>query len=321
MKRGTLGLCVIAAMVLGVFGAVERRASGGPQSPPNPSDAVHNLHLPAAYVATLNGRLGWDVTPDLVISLFMDADRTFDDLVPVIDPGPKEADHVVHPDAWATHVVVLRMNLGLDERATQLNLHEYLARFQHVLQDEMNLRNRRVVLWVQRADDLPALLIPTVPEVIRVGDAQPTLSQEFVDRFKAEGGPAPEAPDLSQVPSCTTSAELLSALGLPEDAKILAGDSLKIVQRWIDFRDNTLEMAQKAVGEQWDEYERIINDPDAQAYQKINARRDIASALRTAHLHVIRYDDLSKHPVFAPLCDELLKKITELSQTPVPKVR
>jgi hypothetical protein len=154
-----------------------------------------------------------------------------------------------------------------------------------------------------------------------VPNGRAELSKGFTDRFTAEGGAAPVAPDLSGLQTCTTTAELFAALGLPESTKILAGDSQKILSRWIKFRDETLEMAKKAVGEQWDEYERITNDPNAEIYQKINARRDISSALRSAHLRVVRYEDLAKHPEFAPVAKELLERLKTLSETPAPRVR
>ena len=316
--RARIVLLVVGVVVaVAAIGAVPRRAAA--QTPASP-----NLHLAAAYIANINGRMAWDFTPDLMTNIFLDADRTFNDLVPVIDAGPNEADQVVHPEAWEHHVVVLRLNLGLDERATQLNLHDYLAKFQRVLNEQMNLRNRRVVLWVQRADDLPALMIPMAPEVALVPNGRATLSEEFVERYSAErvrGGEkaaAPVAPDLSGLETCPTTAELFVALGLPEDTQLLAGDSQKILQRWIEFRDDALDMAQRAVGEQWDEYERILSDPNSKPFQKINARRDISSQLRAAHLRVVRYDDLSEHPVFVPLRNELVQKMKILSETPAP---
>ncbi len=226
----------------------------------------------------------------------------------------------MHPQAWTNHVVVLRLDLRHDPRADHLDPRAYSARFQRVIEEQVNLRNRRVALWVQRADDAAAMMLPAAPEVLLLPGATSEFTETFAEGLsEGEGSAAPEAPDLEGLQVCTTTAELMRALALPEDTSILIGQSQRILDRWAAFRDKAIADAELAVGAQWDEYERVLEDPDAERFRKINARRDIENALRRAHTYLIRYRDLAEHPEFAPLIEQVLERTRELSKTPSPR--
>lgn len=309
-RRGVLGAWVAGVLVAAVFAIGSRHAE---------AQSKVRLDDPIIYQVNLNGLTGWDVTPELIANIFFDADRNFSDLIHVHNPGPDSPDQVVQAEAWPNHVVVLRLDLSADPRATHLDPRAYAARFERVVREQVDLRNRRVALWVRRANDDAAFMVSATPEVFLIPGAESTISDAFADRYsRGNEAMTPEAPSLDDLPECTTHADLVRALGMPEETKVIYGDSQRILDRWAQFRDDAIDMAEGAVGDQWNEYERIIADENAPEFKKITARRDIEQTLKRAHTMLIRSAELGEHPVVKPLAEKVLAKIKELSETPRP---
>jgi hypothetical protein len=106
------------------------------------------------YVAEMKGNFGVDVSETTLRRLFEDVDRVFNDIME--ESGPDGMRTVVKPEFRESHVVVLRMDAGTNPRQGFDGLFrvEDLA---PIIEEQIVGRHRRVVFWVERAENGAAL--------------------------------------------------------------------------------------------------------------------------------------------------------------------
>lgn len=296
MIRRSLAILALAINALGVASAQ-----------PIPPDE------PAIYLAQVNGALGWDVMPGTISTLFADADRQFSDLIDVPSQTSRSPSRVVEPEAWANHVIVLKLNLTSDDHENAIPPTRLFRDIRKHLKDQAELRNRRVALWVENATDASWLLVTAVPEVFVTPDASATVSDSLAKWYAATNDGA-AVPTTDDFPLAADEEELLAALALPDDTRILGDSGEDMLRQWKGFRDRAIEKATHALGPRWDVYIKVRDNPAYDASEIKNARRQMKLEVSRAQAYIARFDELSEHPVFAELRKDIVEKLRILQE-------
>ncbi len=112
------------------------------------------------YVATLKGRFGVDVSETPLRDLFADVDRTFNDLVDGV--GASSGRKIVDPSMRQNHIVVLKVDMFSQPGYGSIFRAKELA---PIVMDEITLKGRRVVFWVDHASGGAAFFPWVSPEI------------------------------------------------------------------------------------------------------------------------------------------------------------
>jgi hypothetical protein len=133
----------------------EPKAMTTTSTPAKPAEAKPDVDPNAAqlYIANLKGRFGVDVSETPLKQLFEDVDKTFNDLVPGV--GAEAGRKVVDPSVRQNHIVVLKCAMDSPPGFSTIFRTEQLA---PIVIDEIVLKGRRVIFWVERAGGGAAFL-------------------------------------------------------------------------------------------------------------------------------------------------------------------
>lgn len=118
------------------------RSSGAeakPKAPVEPGAAQ-------LYVVEMEGRFGLDVAETPLRQLFVDVDKTFDDLVDGV--GAESGRKVVDPALRQDHILVIKVDLTSPAGMSTIF---GAAKLAPVIMDEIVLKGRRIVFWVEQA--------------------------------------------------------------------------------------------------------------------------------------------------------------------------
>lgn len=139
-----------------------------------PKDKVEELRAATGdeagtqvYFVEFKGLFGEDVSETPLRRLFEDVDRVFNDIVE--ESGPDGPRTVVKPEHRQDHVVIIRLDTGTEPRRGFDGLFR-VEGVAPIVEEQIVKRHRRVVFWVERAENGAALFPWISPEMYFTSD-------------------------------------------------------------------------------------------------------------------------------------------------------